>query len=72
MRIVREWHHVRLMKRSGRGHTPLGISGAGDGECAVLCPACPHPEKNLPPDWKQANKSKQYVLSTARKGMFLI
>ncbi|KAG0694345.1 hypothetical protein DFH29DRAFT_880765 [Suillus ampliporus] len=39
----------------------LSASGTKEGECAVLCPACPQPGKNLPPDWKEAPKAKQYI-----------
>ncbi|KDQ31598.1 hypothetical protein PLEOSDRAFT_1036768, partial [Pleurotus ostreatus PC15] len=62
MRIVREWRHIRLLKRSGRGHDPTGVSGTKEGECAVLCPACPHPGKNLPSDW-QVEPRKQWIYS---------
>ncbi|KAG9218385.1 hypothetical protein CCMSSC00406_0007244 [Pleurotus cornucopiae] len=61
MRIVREWRHIRLMKRMGRGHESSGVSGTNEGECAVLCPACPQPEKNLPSSWKEANESQQWI-----------
>lgn len=54
MRIVRQWRHVRLLKRAGRGHAESGVAGTTEGECAVLCPACPHPDKNLPSDWNRA------------------
>ena len=59
LRIVREWRHVRLLKRMGRGHDPDGIEGTREGECAVLCPACPHPGKNLSEDWENAPQDKQ-------------
>lgn len=62
MRIVREWRHIRLLKRSGRGHEPSGVSGTIEGECAVLCPACPHPGKNLPANWEKAGDTSRYVL----------
>lgn len=52
--MIREWRHIKLLKRSGRGHDVTGVKGTAQGECAVLCPACPHPGKNLPPDWKDA------------------
>ncbi|KAF9491277.1 hypothetical protein BDN71DRAFT_1592386 [Pleurotus eryngii] len=61
MRIVREWRHIRLMRRMGRGHESSGVSGTNEGECAVLCPACPQPEKNLPSSWKEANESQQWI-----------
>jgi hypothetical protein len=59
MRIVREWRHIRLLKRMGRGHSPTGVHGTKEGECAVLCPACPHPGINLPSNWRTAPKSQQ-------------
>ncbi|KAG9217985.1 hypothetical protein CCMSSC00406_0009805 [Pleurotus cornucopiae] len=63
MRIVRQWHHIRMLKRSGRGHALDGVAGTSEGECAVLCPACPHPGKNLPMDWKAAPPSKGWIYS---------
>ncbi|KAG1844729.1 hypothetical protein C8R48DRAFT_617802 [Suillus tomentosus] len=63
MCMVREWRHLKLLKRFGRGHDPVGVSGTKEGECAVLCPACPQPGKNMPPDWKEAPKSKQWLYS---------
>ncbi|KAJ8694301.1 hypothetical protein PTI98_009225 [Pleurotus ostreatus] len=63
MRIVREWRHIRLLKRSGRGHEPSGVSGTIEGECAVLCPACPHPGKNLPANWEKAGDTSRWVYS---------
>lgn len=41
-------------KRAGRGQDPSGIDGTGPGEMVVECPACPHPEKNIPEDWRDA------------------
>ncbi|KAL4256459.1 CxC2-like cysteine cluster KDZ transposase-associated domain-containing protein, partial [Pleurotus pulmonarius] len=61
LRMVREWRHVRLMKRFGRGHDSSGVAGTSKGECAVLCPACPHPGKNLPPDWERHGESKKWI-----------
>ncbi|KDQ25249.1 hypothetical protein PLEOSDRAFT_1045089, partial [Pleurotus ostreatus PC15] len=61
LRMVREWRHIRLMKRFGRGHDPGGVDSTRKGECAVLCPACPHPGKNLPPDWERTGDSKRWI-----------
>ncbi|KAK0490084.1 hypothetical protein EDD18DRAFT_1465849 [Armillaria luteobubalina] len=47
LRVVREWRHIRLLKRSGRGNDPTGVKGTKPGECAVLCPACPQPGINM-------------------------
>ncbi|KIK34193.1 hypothetical protein CY34DRAFT_98438 [Suillus luteus UH-Slu-Lm8-n1] len=54
MRMVREWRHLKMLKCSGRGHDPSGVDGTAEGECTILCPACPHPGKNLPADWKES------------------
>ncbi|KAF6755232.1 hypothetical protein DFP72DRAFT_1067940 [Ephemerocybe angulata] len=63
MRMVREYRHIRLLKRRGRGHDPAGIQNTAPGECAVLCPACPYPDLNLPPDWEMQPDSKQWLYS---------
>ncbi|KAG1721861.1 uncharacterized protein EDB91DRAFT_1210239 [Suillus paluster] len=53
MRMVRQWHNLKQLGRAGRGHDPAGVDATGEGELAVLCPACPQPGKNLPPDWEK-------------------
>lgn len=62
MRMVREWRHLKLLKRAGQAHKPEGPGpeSAEQGDCAVACPACPHPGRNLPDNWKD-DKSKQWV-----------
>ncbi|KIJ10277.1 hypothetical protein PAXINDRAFT_86313, partial [Paxillus involutus ATCC 200175] len=52
MQMVREWRHLKMLKRSGRGHDPLGAENTRPGECAVMCPACPQPGMNLPQEWE--------------------
>ena len=47
--MAREWQHLKMMKCLGRGHDPAGFSQTKEGECAVLCPACPQPGKNMLP-----------------------
>ena len=42
------------LKRGGQGHDPAGIDATSNGELLVECPACPHPERNLPVDWEKA------------------
>jgi hypothetical protein len=54
---VQIWRHLKLLKRTGRGHVPEPVLETKDGECAVECPACPHPDRNLPADWKSRAKS---------------
>jgi len=59
--MLRIWRHLHLLKRGGRGHSPSGAAGTAPGELAVLCPACPHPNINLPANWKSVPKSSEYV-----------
>ncbi|KAJ7434267.1 hypothetical protein B0H11DRAFT_2164741 [Mycena galericulata] len=61
LRMTREWRHLQMLKRAGRGHDPTGVDGTRAGECALLCPACPQPGKDLPPDWKNAPKEKRHL-----------
>jgi len=51
MLMVREWRHIKMAKRSGRGHDPSGIGGTCQGGFAIPCRSCPHPDINLPTDW---------------------
>ncbi|KAN0079965.1 hypothetical protein V8E55_009531 [Tylopilus felleus] len=44
-----------------RGHDPLGIPGTADGDCAVLCLACPQPGKNLPNNWEFAPGARSWL-----------
>lgn len=59
MRMVREWRHLVMLKRSGHGHDSSGVMGTSEGQCAVLCPACPQPGKNLPDNWQDTPKAKR-------------
>ena len=51
-----------MLKRAGQGQDPAGASGTSKGELAVECPACPHPGRNLPEDWKDAPPEIRQVL----------
>ena len=42
------------LKRAGRGHDPDGIGNTPPGSLTVECPACPHPGRNLPDNWREA------------------
>ena len=52
--MVREWRNLKMLKRVGRGHELAGILATQEGDCAIICPACPQPEINLPSDWREA------------------
>ena len=51
MRMIREWRHLKALKRSGRGHELTGVKGTKSGDLVVYCPACPRVDYNLPPNW---------------------
>ncbi|KAH9829413.1 uncharacterized protein C8Q71DRAFT_888932 [Rhodofomes roseus] len=61
MRMMRMWRNLRMFKRAGRGHDAAGVKATAPGECAVICPVCPHPGKNLPEDWKSAPPERQWL-----------
>ncbi|KAG1758110.1 hypothetical protein EDD22DRAFT_957204 [Suillus occidentalis] len=58
LRMIKQWHNLKLLKQFGRGHDPSGIDATKQGLCAIVCPACPHLGKNLPEDWKAALQDK--------------
>ena len=62
MRVVREYSHLSMLKRGGRGHRESGAAGTAAGELAVLCPACPQVGMNLPPNWEAVPEAKRQVL----------
>ncbi|KAK7030161.1 CxC2 domain-containing protein [Favolaschia claudopus] len=62
-RMTRQWRNLEMLKRAGRGHAAGGIAGTQAGECALLCPACPQPGKNLPLDgsWRNVPREKRFI-----------
>lgn len=61
MRMIRQWRSLKQLKRAGRGNDPAGIAATKLGECALLCPACPQPDINLPVRWEYISDDKQCV-----------
>ena len=61
LRAFREWRHLKLLKRHGRGHVENGIEKTSPGSCAVECPACPQPGRNLPVNWRDCPPNLSYV-----------
>ena len=55
------WRHLKMAKRAGRAHDPLGVAATKAGECAVECPACPQPDRNLPKDYDRVPQGVRYV-----------
>lgn len=60
MRMHRKWSNLTMAKRGGRGHAIDGVQATKPGECALMCPACPQPGKNLPSNWENAPPEKRY------------
>ncbi|KAJ7934588.1 hypothetical protein B0H13DRAFT_1855184 [Mycena leptocephala] len=50
--MTRQYAFLKRMKRAGRGHDPMGVGNTKNGECAVMCWACPHDNINLPEGWR--------------------
>jgi hypothetical protein len=63
IRMVREWRHLKMVIRAGRSHSPGGIGAILEGECAILCLACPHPGINMQPDWETAPDDQKFLHS---------
>ncbi|KAJ7025057.1 hypothetical protein C8F04DRAFT_1269664 [Mycena alexandri] len=61
LRMVRQWRHLQMLKRSGRGHDPSGVNGTKPGGLAIECPACPRPDVNLPEDWENASPEDRFL-----------
>ncbi|KAJ7613253.1 hypothetical protein DFH06DRAFT_1274591 [Mycena polygramma] len=62
-RMTREWRNLQMFKRAACGHSVNGIKGTLPGACALLCPACPQPGKNLPKDgsWKKVPRERRFL-----------
>ncbi|PPQ87021.1 hypothetical protein CVT26_005108, partial [Gymnopilus dilepis] len=62
IRMTHEWRHLKMLKRAGRGHDPdRPIAQTAPGECAVLCPACPQPGKNMMPGWEDEPPERRFL-----------
>ncbi|KAF9035679.1 hypothetical protein BDZ89DRAFT_1130296 [Hymenopellis radicata] len=53
LRIIRQYRHLMMLMRGGKGSQKDGVSHLKQGELALQCPACPIPSVNLPRDWKE-------------------
>ena len=52
MRVVREYDFIKMVQRGGRSMEESGIRGTQPGGLGLKCPACPHPNINIPDDWE--------------------
>ncbi|KAG2037090.1 hypothetical protein BDR03DRAFT_934153 [Suillus americanus] len=63
LRMMAEWRNLKALKRAGRGHDPAGVSATKEGEIVVLCPACPHPGKNVPETLEDVSPGNRWIYS---------
>ncbi|KAF8157582.1 hypothetical protein K438DRAFT_1777218, partial [Mycena galopus ATCC 62051] len=61
LRMVREYAHLLMLKRAGRGHAKSGVMGTKQGELAVKCPSCPWLGENLLEGWENAPPGSQFL-----------
>ncbi|KAF9503292.1 hypothetical protein BS47DRAFT_1374483 [Hydnum rufescens UP504] len=59
--MVREWRHLKMLKRAGHGNDPSSVLGTASGELAVICPACPEPGVNLPEEWMNTPEEERFL-----------
>ena len=60
----RQFAHIKLVKRAGRGSYQDGIATTPPGALAIQCPACPRPGVNLPDNWSSLPSSEQWSPSS--------
>ena len=49
-----------MLKQSGHGRDPEGAAATLLGELAIKCPACPHPDHNLPLNWNSGGPQEYF------------
>ncbi|KAF7327520.1 CxC2 domain-containing protein [Mycena kentingensis (nom. inval.)] len=72
LRMTRQYRHLLILKRGGRGHTSDPIHETPPGSLAIRCPACPRPGVNLPEDWQNASPEDRclYIMFIAIDACF--
>ncbi|KAJ8469906.1 hypothetical protein ONZ45_g16729 [Pleurotus djamor] len=60
-RMARQFAFLKRMKRAGRGHASTLLCRTLHGQCAVLCWACPHADRNLPQNWQDVPVGDKYL-----------
>jgi len=56
---MRQWRHLKGVKRGGGAHQTHNLAATVPGSFAIECPACPHPARNLPEDWDSVSGAKE-------------
>ncbi|KZP13327.1 hypothetical protein FIBSPDRAFT_913099 [Athelia psychrophila] len=71
MLMVREYRHLKMLKRGGRAFDPEGVNATLPGSLAIPCRACPIPDVNLPQGWEsKRGKEWLYMLILAMDANF--
>ncbi|KAF4586452.1 hypothetical protein EYR38_010728 [Pleurotus pulmonarius] len=58
---MRQYRHLRMLKRAGLGMDTVLVSSTKPGSYAVECPACPHPGINLPDGWESEAEATRWL-----------
>lgn len=61
MLMIREYRHLKMLKRAGRAFDQDGVNATLSGSLAIPCRACPIPGVNLPSGWRNVERGKEYV-----------
>ncbi|KAG5349676.1 hypothetical protein C0989_002409 [Termitomyces sp. Mn162] len=61
--MIRQWHYLKMLERRARRHEKNGLATTTPGSCTVECPACSHPEKYMPDNWKDTPENKKWLHS---------
>ncbi|KAL0570105.1 hypothetical protein V5O48_011855 [Marasmius crinis-equi] len=60
--VIRMFRHLRLLKRGGVGSSlSPDLENIPSGSLVVKWPACPRPEVNLPENWLEVVREKQFL-----------
>ncbi|KAL0578101.1 hypothetical protein V5O48_003880 [Marasmius crinis-equi] len=64
LRGIRQWRHLKLLLRGGKGQSTFVEEGEEEQEGSLIlkCPSCPHPFINLPPNWQDLASGKEGFL----------
>ncbi|KAJ6523886.1 hypothetical protein DFH09DRAFT_1329751 [Mycena vulgaris] len=66
------WRNLQMLKRAGRCHETNSIETTKPGACTLECPACSHPGKNLPPDWKDVHRGPYHNVPSEKQFLYAL
>ena len=70
--MVREWHHLKVLKCAGQAFDPAGIAAIAPGFLEVLCHVCPLSNINLLKGWNNVPPAWAYVFSSGHLFFYLL